>query len=124
LLKRRLDLGLIHNEVAAKIECDERSIENWERGKTSVKVWHYPRIIAFLGHQPLPEPSTLGALIRRERVSRGWTKSRLAAAAGIDPVTVGRLEMDRKGTARKSAVAVCQTLGISTKVNNESADQQ
>lgn len=30
--------------------------------------------------------------IQRARTIRGWTRRRLAAAAGVDPATIGRIE--------------------------------
>jgi transcriptional regulator with XRE-family HTH domain len=113
LLRRRLDLGLTRKDAARQLRADPTSLKNWERGNTEVKPWFYPAIIQFLEYNPLPEGQTRGRQIERERMTRGWSRKRLAREAGVDEGTVTRLEADRPGTARKPAAAICKALGVS-----------
>lgn len=80
--------------MAARLDSDPLTVVNWERGKTAIEVRFYPAIIALLGFNPLAERQTPGERIRRARLSRGLSKKRLAALAGIDEATVATLEAD------------------------------
>jgi len=75
LRKRRLDLGLTQQEVATQLGVNKDSIRNWEAGRNKVELRYYPLLFAFLGYNPLPEATTRGEAIRRERVSRGGYRS-------------------------------------------------
>jgi len=50
--------------------------------------------------------------IQRARIIRGWTRRRLAAAAGVDPATIGRIE---QGTSLnpETVKKVADILGLS-----------
>jgi DNA-binding XRE family transcriptional regulator len=89
------------------------TMKHWEEHlKLRIEIRFYPAIFAFLGYSPLPEPKTRGQAIRRGRHTQGWSRARLAKAAGVDEGTIQRLENDRKGIAKKPAQAVCKLLGI------------
>ena len=79
-----------------------------------IRIGFYPAIIRFLGYNPLPESTTRGQAIKRERYTRGWSRRHLAGVAGVDEGTIQRLETDRKGSVKKPAEAVCKVLGITT----------
>lgn len=90
----RLKAGLSQKEVAARLDADPLTVVNWERDKTVVEVRFYPSIIALLGFNPLPEGHTPGDRMQRARLSRGLSRKRLAALAGIEEATVAKLEAD------------------------------
>ena len=94
LLKRRLDLGLQQKEAATSLGTHPDCLENWEYGRKKPADRSYPAIIRFLGFNPLPEAVSLGESIRRERMSRGWSRPRLASIASVDEASVARLEQD------------------------------
>ena len=98
----RLDLGLTQKQAAVKLAVDAGSVGNWEISRTSIKTRYYPALIEFLGYNPLPEPTSPGQAIRRARMTRGWSRRKLACAAGLDEATVSRIETDTKGIARRS----------------------
>ena len=52
-----------------------------------------PRIIAFLGYNPLPPAKTLGEQIVRLRKTLGLSREELARRLGVDPGTLGRWEV-------------------------------
>jgi transcriptional regulator with XRE-family HTH domain len=97
-----LDTGLTQKEAAVRLAVDADSVRNWEAGRTSIEVRYYPALIEFLGYNPLPQPMTPGESIRRERMTRGWSRRKLACVAGVDEATVSRIETDTKGAARRS----------------------
>jgi transcriptional regulator with XRE-family HTH domain len=101
LRKRRLDLGLFQSEVADTLGVTESTISSWETGRTSTQLRFIPRIIIFLGYDPLDDlpHDTLGERIVATRQRLGMTQKELARALGVDPTTVGRWE---RGTGKPS----------------------
>ena len=112
LLTRRLDLGYTRKFAASKIGVDPESLMNWEGGKTEPVVAFYPRMIAYLGYNPLPEGQSRGQRIRRERMSRGMSRKALADIAMVDEATIKRMEEDVTGMARRAIRAICRVLHV------------
>lgn len=108
---RRLDLGLTQKEAAVRLAVDPDTVRDWEIGRSSIEVRSYPAVIEFLGYNPLPKAMTPGESIRHERMTRGWSRRKLALVARVDEATVRRLEENRRSMARKSIAAVLDTLG-------------
>ena len=92
LKKRRLELHLLQTEVARRIGVHVESIKNWERGVSEPTTRTLPKLIDFLGHNPLPEPDNLPSQIAHVRRRLGLTQEDTAKAFGIHPDTVGRWE--------------------------------
>jgi len=111
--KMRLDRGLNRTTVAAELEIDSVSLKNWEEGRTETEVRFYPRIIQWLGYNPLPEGGTRGERIRNERLRRGWSRKQLARVTAVDEATIGRMESDTPRLARRLIQVVLHVLGIS-----------
>ena len=112
LLKRRLDLGHTRKYAASLIGVDPASLKNWERAQTEPAVGFFPRLISYLGYNPLPEAGTRGGQIRRQRISRGLSRKALADAAGVDEATVKRMEEDVKGMAGRAIRAICHKFDV------------
>lgn len=112
LLKRRLDLGQTRKFAASLIGVDQESLKNWEGGKTEPTVGFFPRLISYLGYNPLPEEKKRGGRIRRERISRGLSRKALADAVGVDEATIKRMEEDVKGMAGRAIRAICHELDV------------
>jgi transcriptional regulator with XRE-family HTH domain len=110
LLKRRLDLGLQQRDAARSLGVHPGCLENWEYGRKKPADRFYPAIIRFLGFNPLTEAVSLGGSIRRERISRGWSRARLASIASVDEATVARLERNVPRTARRPTDRVLRAL--------------
>lgn len=90
--KRRLQLHLMQKDVAQLLGVHVESLKNWERDVGSPLIRQIPRIIAFLGYDPEPEPQLLSGRIAYVRRRLGLTQEDLAKALAIDPVTVYRWE--------------------------------
>jgi len=97
--KRRLDLGLFQRQAAAQIGVDEASVWNWEKGGMKPEIRHLPRIINFLGYNPLPKPEGLPARLVWARSIRGIDRVASARLLGIDPSTLARWETGRRKPA-------------------------
>jgi len=93
LRKKRLDLKLRQIDVAATLEVDEMTICNWEKGTTTPRLYLMPKIIDFLGYNPLEfKVSTFGQKIKKYRVERGLSLRKLAKIVDVDPGTLARWE--------------------------------
>jgi ribosome-binding protein aMBF1 (putative translation factor) len=110
--RARLDRKLNRKIAAAELRIDPDSLRNWEKHRTEIEVQFYPRIIGWLGYDPLPRPETRWQHVLTERLRRGWSRKRLAREAGVDEATVRRIENNTPRLARRPAQAVYQTLGL------------
>ncbi len=86
--KRRLDLGLLQKEVAEQLGVGPASIVNWESNEVHPMVHCLPAILAFLGHNPLPEAGDLIGKLKRLRGTLGLTQEKLGQKLGIDESTI------------------------------------
>lgn len=111
LRKRRIDLKLLQREAGQHIGVHCLSVSNWELNRTAPELRHLPAIIAFLGYDPLPRPTTLPERLVQHRRRRGWTQKRLAAELDVDPTTLARWERGEKTPWGSYAVRVEALLG-------------
>lgn len=95
LRKRRLDLGLLHKEVAERLGVTRDTVRNWERNRTAPVARLVPGIARFLGYLPWRVPESFADRFALYRRSNGLTQRQLAARLRIDPTTVGRWESGR-----------------------------
>jgi DNA-binding XRE family transcriptional regulator len=56
--KRRLDLGLLQRETAARIGVDKTTVYNWEAGRATPSLRVRPAVIRFLGYDPADPEAT------------------------------------------------------------------
>ena len=91
--KRRLDLGLHQKDVARQVNATTSTVTNWEENRTSPRLYLLPKIIEFLGYDPLQSnATTLGERIKQYRIQKGLSLRKLAKGLGIDPGTLARWE--------------------------------
>ena len=109
--KRRLDLGLFQAQVAAQIGADEMTICNWELGRTEPEVRFIPKIIEFLGYNPLPSAQNFPEQIIRYRKTLGLSQTQLARRLGVDSGTVTRWETGGRKPRGKHMVVIQRWLG-------------
>jgi transcriptional regulator with XRE-family HTH domain len=92
LRRRRIDLGLLQRELANQLGMSESSVPHWERNTTAPAIRFVPRIIAFLGYDPYPEPIDLSQRLFCGRRRQGLSICGLAKHLGINPETLRRWE--------------------------------
>jgi DNA-binding transcriptional regulator YiaG len=92
-----MDRDLRQEDVAAELGVGKSTIVNWEMGHARVAVWHLPRVVAFLGYDPMPEPATFGERIRAARRRQGISQETLAERLGLNVSTVTAWELGRVG---------------------------
>jgi transcriptional regulator with XRE-family HTH domain len=99
--KRRLDLGLLQREVAARIGVDQTTIYNWEGNATTPILRYYKPIEQFLGYNPFPRGRTLAERLVQHRKACGLSQRLFAKQLGIDSGTLGKWERgERHPTGR------------------------
>jgi len=99
--KRRLDLGLYQKDVAKIIGVDTTTVENWERTGRKPGLKAMPKIIKFLGYNPLPTGQAFAERLRLKRVTLGLTQEEAAQKLGIDSSTLAHWEQGRHKPIRR-----------------------
>jgi transcriptional regulator with XRE-family HTH domain len=94
--KRRLDLNLRQIDVGKIIGCNEMTVVNWEKGHFVPRVNHVPKVVGFLGFNPIQKCDTLAQQIVSHRKARGVTQKGFAEELGIDPSTLARWERGKR----------------------------
>jgi len=92
LRRRRRELGLFRKHAAERMGVNEWTLLKWETGAVMPLVSFYPRIIAFLGYEPWPEPRTLAEMLLAKRRREGRSGKEAAEMMGIDQGTYSRME--------------------------------
>lgn len=93
LKNRRLQLKLLQSDVAKILDVCEDSITGWENGRSVPQIQYYPKLIEFLGYNPLPiETETLGGWIKKYRVENGLSYKQLSKKIGFDSATLASWE--------------------------------
>jgi transcriptional regulator with XRE-family HTH domain len=90
--KRRLDLNLRQIDVAKIIGCDEMTVVNWEKGYASPRIHHMPKVVEFLGFNPLPKGDNLSQSLVNYRNVLGLTQKAFARQLVVDPSTLAKWE--------------------------------
>ena len=89
---KRLDLGVTQKLQAHKWGYVTDTIKNWEQNHTQPGSRQFPKIVKFLGYDPLPEPTNLIEKMTRFRWLQGWSQKELAYNMGVDPCTISSWE--------------------------------
>ena len=92
LLRRRHELSLTSKQAASLMDVNWWTYMTWERDGREPAAHFYPAIIAFLGYEPWPEPVSLPAQLRAERLRRGLSIKAAARVLAVDEGTFGRWE--------------------------------
>lgn len=102
VLKHRLDQRLTARQAGQSIGVKEDVIYGWERGKSIPLAGIVPRIIDFLGYEPVyAEHKPVGGWIRASRLRLRLTQQQLAEQFGVCKFTIQYWEHDRSRPSRK-----------------------
>lgn len=96
LRKRRLELGLRQRDIQVQFGLDKETLANWEKDRCYPAMRHWPKIIAFLGGDPSPEPKTEGEKLLAYRRQHGMSRKALARKLGVDEHTLWRWETGQR----------------------------
>ncbi len=84
LRRRRIELGLYQKDVATRLGVTTSTVWNWEN-RGSVDLRFTPRVIEFLGYNPIPQPEDLLEKLAWYKQVNGLTLEQLGAKMGRDP---------------------------------------
>jgi transcriptional regulator with XRE-family HTH domain len=81
LRRRRIELGLYQKDVAKRIGVTSSTIWNWEH-EWSIELRYMPRVIEFLGYNPVPCPEDLLERLTWFKLANGLTFEDLGTMMG------------------------------------------
>ena len=84
LRRRRIELGLCQKDVAVKLVVTTSTVWNWEN-RGSVDLRFIPRVIEFLGYDPIPQQEGLLGRLAWYKLVNGLSLERLGVEMGRDP---------------------------------------
>jgi transcriptional regulator with XRE-family HTH domain len=90
LKKRRKELGLLQREAAERMGIGTDTYANWEKDKTKPVASQFRPVVALLGYDPMPGPSTLAERLQAKRRILGVTFSQVARYLGWNTGTLAR----------------------------------
>jgi len=110
LHQTRTERHLTQDAVAATLKVDPTTYKLWESGKSEPRPDNWPRVLAFLGYDPVcAHPTTIPEQIGAVRRRHGLSRQALGKLIGGSDHVVRRLESGRT-TASERALAVLKTL--------------
>jgi len=83
LRRRRIELGLYQKDVATKLRVTTSTVWNWEH-TGSVDLRYIPRVIEFLGYNPISQPEDLLERLSWYKQVNGLSLERLGVEMGRD----------------------------------------
>ena len=84
---------MYQRDVAVLVNATTSTVTNWEKNRTSPRLYLLPEIIKFLGYDPLQSnPSTLGERIKQYRIQKGVSLRKLAKELDVDPGSLATWE--------------------------------
>ena len=105
LRRRRIELGLYQKDVAARLGVTAPTVWNWEN-RGSVDLRFIPRVIEFLGYNPIPQPDDLLERLAWYKQVNGLTLEQLGVEMGRDPEQVADWLSGRHFPCRKNITFV------------------
>lgn len=112
--KARYERGLLQKEVADIIGVNVATVVNWEKNHTSPPIMLIPKIISFLGYNPLNETvdNTLSGMLKCYRQKHGLSFKNLAKLIPCDESTLSRLERNEGWFYETTIVKISYFLDI------------
>lgn len=104
-------MGLRQKDLAQLIGAAEQSICFWEMDKTRPIHKYIPKIIAFLGYDPFPQPKALSDRLKRYRLVHGLTQRELARQLRVSPGAITLWE-DGQNEPTGRSVETLDRLGL------------
>jgi DNA-binding XRE family transcriptional regulator len=100
-------------EAAGVLGADYKTLMWWELDEREPFVHCYPAIVSFLGHDPWPQPVTLGDHLTAERRRRGLAIDKAAILIGVDEGTLRRWERGEWKPTKRTTPVLDAFLGVS-----------
>ena len=87
--------SILQKEAAAEIGVATTTYGQWEGGKCEPDSCYMPKIIAFLGGYPYPEPKTIGEKIKKYRLTHGLTPKEFGLLCNVTEAAVLTWEREK-----------------------------
>jgi transcriptional regulator with XRE-family HTH domain len=112
LRKRRLDLGLLQQEMAQRLGVGEESVYNWETNRYQPSLRVIPKIVQFLGCVPYDTSGMpLGERIVTIRRCLGLSREELAERLRVDESTLRDWEHGRRRPLKRNYAKLEEVFG-------------
>ena len=111
LRRRRIELGLFQKDVAIQIGVTTSTIWNWENNWSSITLSCMPKVIEFLGYNPIPCPDGLMGKLAWYKQVNGLSLEQLGANMGRDPEQLADWLSGRHKPCRRNREKVKRFLG-------------
>jgi transcriptional regulator with XRE-family HTH domain len=102
LRRRRFELGLYQKDVAVQIGVTTSTIWNWENNWSSITLSCMPKVIEFLGYNPIPCPEDLMERLAWYKQVNGLSLEQLGDEMGRDPEQLANWLSGRHNPFRKN----------------------
>jgi DNA-binding XRE family transcriptional regulator len=83
---------MFQKDVAKELGVNQWTFIGWELDRKAPAPIYYPKLISFIGYNPLPEPTSVAGRMKYHRLSLGLTQEQAAREVGIDESTLWRHE--------------------------------
>jgi len=106
LRRRRIELGLYQKDIASRLNVTTSTVWNWEN-VGSVDLRFIPRVIEFLGYNPIPQPEDLLGRLSWYKFINGLSLERLGVEMGRNPEQLADWLSGRHYPCRKNRDIDC-----------------
>ncbi|MBN1516297.1 helix-turn-helix domain-containing protein [Candidatus Sumerlaeota bacterium] len=101
LRKVRLDKGLSQPQTADSLLVSVSAVRSWEANRFQPEVRHVPRILGFLGYNPLPNGPGWPERLYQARAQLGLTQEQMAKQLGVGHFSYQSWERDIRQPSEK-----------------------
>jgi len=109
--KKRMDLKLFQSDVAKIFDVSTDCVTYWENNRSSPQIIFYPKIIEFLGYNPLNfDETNISGCIKAYRYRNGITSKMFGKLLNVDPSTVTEWENGNRIPAPKHRLKMATLL--------------
>jgi transcriptional regulator with XRE-family HTH domain len=122
--RRRVERGLLQLEVAQQIGVTKSTIWNWERNASSPRWRCWPKIVTFLGYDPLPPALCAAERLVRYRKLRGMSQKQMAWHLAIDPGTLSKWERGQRTPKGKFLLRLTVAIGLPVETGAETRNRK
>ncbi|WP_082820102.1 helix-turn-helix domain-containing protein [Desulfuromonas sp. DDH964] len=112
LRRRRFELRLYQKDVAKQIGVTTSTIWNWENGWSSITLCCMPKVIEFIGYNPIPCPEDPMGRLAWYRQVKGLSLEQLGAEMDRDPEQLADWLAGRHTPCRRNREEVEQFMKI------------
>ena len=110
---RRIELGLLQRQIAARIGVTISSVLNWEKNRSVPSLRFSPRVMLFLGYDPYVGKVlfSIADKLKAQRTKLGLSRRRLAALLRVDESNLAGWETGKHKPNKRSMELISKFLG-------------